>query len=160
MKKTVEKIIRWFYFPFIRKIIPYPIFKYMVCGGANLVLDLVLFSFLYNVVFQKENLDLGFIVISPYIAAFLVVFPITFLTGYWLMNHIVFKGSPLRNRTKLSRYFLVVCLNIVINYLGLKFFVEYLNFYPTLSKLLVTIICTLFSYISQNFFTFRHHKNK
>lgn len=128
----------------------------MVCGGANLAFDLALFSFLYNFVFDKQNIDLGFIVISSYIAAFLVVFPITFLSGYWLMNNIVFHGSTLRGRTKLSRYFLTVCINIGINYFGLKLFVECFHLYPTPSKFLITVICTLFSYVSQRYFTFRH----
>jgi len=130
----------------------------MACGGANLVFDLSLYAIFYNVVFAKQNLDLGFVVISPYIAAFLIVFPITFLTGFWLMNNIAFQGSPMKNRTKMSRYFLVVCMNILVNYVGLKLFVEYLHFYPTPSKLLITVICTLFSYVSQRYFTFRHYK--
>lgn len=158
MKKKIEKFIAWFYITPFKRLIPYQIFKYMACGGVNMVFDLALFSFLYNVIFQKQDVDLGFVVISPYIAAFLIVFPITFLTGYWLMNNLAFQGSPLRNRTKLSRYFLVVCLNIGINYIGLKFFVEYLHFYPTPAKFTITVICTLFSYVSQRFFTFKHYE--
>lgn len=157
MKEAIEKFISWFYIRPFNKLIPYQVFKYMVCGGVNMVFDLGLFSFLYNVVFAKQNLDLGFVVISPYIAAFLIVFPITFLSGYWLNNNIAFQGSPMKNRTKLTRYFLVVCLNIGINYVGLKFFVEYLHFYPTPSKFLITVICTVFSYVSQRYFTFRHY---
>lgn len=157
MKKAIEKFISWFYIPPFNKLIPYQIFKYMACGGANMAFDLLFFAFLYNVVFDKEIIDLGIIAISPYIAAFLIVFPITFFSGFWLMNNVAFEGSPMRKRTKVSRYFLVVCLNLVINYVGLKIFVEYLNFYPTPAKFTITLICTLFSYISQKYFTFRHY---
>lgn len=157
MKETIEKLISWFYLAPVRKLIPYHMFKYMACGGVNMVFDLLLFAFLYNIVFDKQVVDLGFMSISPYIAAFLIVFPITFLSGFWLMNNVAFQGSPMKNKTKLSRYFLVVCLNIGINYVGLKFFVEYLHFYPTPAKFTITIICTLFSYFSQRFFTFRHY---
>jgi putative flippase GtrA len=55
------------------------------------------------------------------------------------------------------RYFLVVCFNLAVNYTGLKIFVEYVHFYPTPSKILVTVICTAISYLSQKHFTFRHH---
>jgi len=158
VKEFIEKIIGWFYFPFVRRIISYDTFKYAVCGGSNMVLDLGLYSLLYNFVFDKQNLDLGFVVISPHIAAFLIVFPITFLTGYWLNNYVVFKGSPMKNRTKLSRYLLVVSLSILINYVGLKFFVDHLHFYPTPSKFLVTVITTIISYLSQRHFTFRHYQ--
>jgi len=158
VKEFIERIISWFYFPVFRKYIPYDTFKYGVCGGANVVLDLSLYAAFYNFVFDKQNLDLGFIVISPHIAAFLVVFPITFLTGYWLNNYVVFKGSPMKHRTKISRYFLVVSVSLFINYIGLKFFVDHLHFYPTPSKFLVTIICTLVSYLSQRHFTFRNYQ--
>lgn len=157
VEKVIEKIISWFYFPFFKTIIPYHTFKYAVCGGVNTAFDILLYAVLYNFVFKKEDISLGFIVISPYIAAFLIVFPITLLTGYWLMNNVAFHGSPLRGRTKLMRYILVVCANLVINFIGLKIFVEYFHFYPTPSKILVTIICTAVSYLSQKHFTFRHH---
>lgn len=158
MKVLIEKIIGWFYFPIFRKFIPYDTFKYAVCGGGNMVLDILLYFLLYNFVFDKQNLDLGIVTISPHIAAFLTVFPITFLTGFWLNNSVVFKGSPMKKRTKFSRYLLVVLFSLVINYWGLKFFVDYLDFYPTPSKFLVTIIATLVSYISQRHFTFRHYQ--
>ncbi len=156
MRNAIEKLISWFYIPPFNKFIPYQTFQYIFCGGANTVFDLSLYAVLYNFVFDKENLDLGFMVITPYIAAFLIVFPITFLTGFWLMNYVVFKGSPLRNRTKLGRYLLTVCLSILINYVGLKVCVEYLHFYPTPSKTLITILCALVSYVSQRYFTFRN----
>ncbi len=158
MKEFIEKIICWAYFPVFRKYIPYDTFKYGACGGANVVLDLSLYSFLYNFVLVKQNLDLGFVVISPHIAAFLTVFPVTFLTGYWLNNYVVFKGSPMKHRTKISRYFLVVCISLLINYAGLKLFVDHFRFYPTPSKFLVTVVCTLVSYISQRHFTFRNYQ--
>lgn len=158
VKELIEKIISWFYFPVFRKFIPYDTFKYAVCGGGNVVLDLGLYSILYNFVFDKQNFDLGVVVISPHIAAFLTVFPITFLTGYWLNNYVVFKGSPMKNRTKMTRYLLVVCVSLLINYVGLKFFVDHLHFYPTPSKFLVTIVTTVVSYLSQRHFTFRNYK--
>ncbi len=158
VKEAIQKFIHWFYIPPFNKLIPYKTFQYLACGGGNMVFDLTLYAVLYNFVYDKENIDLGFIVISPYIAAFLTVFPITFLTGFWLMNNVVFEGSPMRNRTKLYRYFLVVCLSVLINYVGLKIFVETLHFYPTPAKFTITIISTLVSYISQRHFTFRHYK--
>jgi len=158
VKKLIEKIINLFYFPVFRKFIPYDTFKYAACGGANMILDLSLYFILYNFVFAKDDIDLGFIVISPHIAAFLAVFPVTFLTGYWLNNYIVFQGSPMKHRTKMTRYLLVVFVSIFINYIGLKFFVDHLHFYPTPSKFLITVICTLISYLSQRHFTFRNYQ--
>jgi putative flippase GtrA len=157
VKEIIDRVVSWFYLPLFKKFIPYKTFQYAACGGGNTVFDILLFATLYNFIFEKENIDLGFITISPYIAAFLIVFPVTLFTGYWLMNNVVFHGSPLKGHTKMGRYFLVVCTNIVINYAGLKFFVEQFHFYPTPSKILVTIICTLLSYVFQRYFTFRNY---
>lgn len=155
MKERIAKTIGWFYFPFIRKWIPRQTFYYAACGGGNLLLDLTLYAVLYNFVLDKQNLDLGFVVISPYIAAFLISFPITFYTGFWLMKNIAFVDSPLRNRTQLFRYLTVVIGTILINYFGLKLLVGVFGFYPTPSKLVVTVAAVLVSYFSQKHFTFR-----
>jgi putative flippase GtrA len=151
----IEKIIRRFYYPFIGRIFPYDTYRYAVCGGSNTAFDILLYATLYNFIFDKKDVSLGFVVISPHIAAFLTVFPTTLFTGYWLMNNVAFHGSPLRGRTKMMRYLLVVCFNLAANYGGLKFFVEYAHFYPTPSKILVTLFCTAVSYLSQKYFTFR-----
>lgn len=160
MNKVINKIINRFYFWPFNKILPYNTFQYAFCGGANMFLDLVLFATCYNFVFDKQNIDLGIITVSPYIAAFLIAFFITFFTGFWLMNSVVFCGSPLKNRTKISRYLLVICVNILINYIGLKICVEQLHFYPTPSKILVSLVCVLVSYLSQRHFTFRNYNKK
>lgn len=154
MKRFLTKIIDWFYLPFIRKFIPKDMFRYAACGGGNLLFDWVLFFLLYHFVFDKMNWDLGWVVISPHIAALLVSFPISTLTGFWLQNNIAFSGSPLREHTKLLRYFMVVGVNLLINYAGLKLFVEGFHFYPTPSKMAITLVTVVVSYLSQKYFTF------
>lgn len=156
MENIVTRVVDWFYFPFISRWLPRMTFRYAVCGGGNVVLNWVLYAVLYNFILDKKNLDLGVVVISPHIAAFLIVFPITFFTGYWLMKNIAFgNSSPLRTRTQLFRYMLVVCGTIAINYAGLKVFVEVLHIYPTPSQMLVNVFTITFSYFCQKYFTFR-----
>ncbi|MCC8088286.1 MAG: GtrA family protein [Rikenellaceae bacterium] len=157
MKRLIDKILGRLYFYPLKKFIPYVTFRYAACGGLNMVLDWTLYFILYNFILRKENVDLGFVVISPYIAAFLIVFPITFFTGFWLNNNIAFHGSPLKNGVKMSRYLMVVCVSLLINYFGLKLLVEHFHIYPTPSKILVTLAATAVSYFSQKYFTFRRH---
>lgn len=118
----------------VRAVIPLQTFRYAICGGVNLGLNWVLYAVLYNFILDKEIVRLGFVAISPYIAAFLVVFPITFVTGFWLQKHIAFKYSPLRGRTQLFRYLISVLGSVLLNYLLLKFFVEAVHLYPTPSQ--------------------------
>lgn len=158
MKKIagcLTKVIDRFYIPPLRKVIPLQTFRYAACGGFNMVLDTLLFAVLYNYVFARHNLNLGFIVISPHIAALCVVFPITFLNGFLLNRYVAFKESPLRTRIQFLRYGLSVSVAFMINYALMKIFIETLHIYPIPSKILTTIITIVYSYIAQKYYTFR-----
>jgi putative flippase GtrA len=153
-RKLIADIIDLLYIPF-RKFIPAETFRYAATGGLNLALDIFLYFITYNFILQKQNLDLGIVVISPHIAAFLIVFPITFLSGFILAKYITFTSSVLAGKHQLMRYAVSVGGAILLNYLFLKFFVEYLDIYPTPAKMLTTIFVVIYSYLTQKFFTFK-----
>lgn len=154
LQSLLLKIIDFLYQPF-RKLIPAQLFRYGVSGGANMVLDWVLYFICYNFIFCHQNLNLSIITISPHIASFIVVFPITLLTGFWLAKYISFKESTIKGSKQLIRYISVVIANILINYACLKLFVDLCGFYPTPSKMLTTFITVTFSFFMQKFFTFK-----
>nr|WP_240348155.1 GtrA family protein [Longitalea arenae] len=135
---------------------PLQTFRYAACGGGNTILDITLYALSYNFLFRKQmvHTPIG-ISISPYIAAFLVSFTITFPLGFYMSRTIVFPGSTLRGRIQLFRYSLLVISCIALNYIFIKLFVEQCGLYPTLSKVLTTIIVVAFSFISQKNFTFK-----
>ena len=120
-----------------------------------MALDLVLYFICYNFIVAKHNVDLGLVVLSPHIASLFFVFPITFLTGFWLSKYITFSASDLATRVQFSRYFMVSMGAIVIGYGLMKLFVDGFGFYPTPSKLLTIIIAVIYSYLLQNNFTFK-----
>lgn len=148
--KKIEKIV-----PKFGKIVSPEFFRYGFSGGSNMVLDWVLYFLVYNFVLRHEMLELGFVTISSHIAAFCIVFPITLLTGFWLNKYVTFTQSSLRGRTQLARYIEIVVINLLVNYIGLKFFVEICAFYPTPSKMLVTVITVIISYLGQKYYSFR-----
>lgn len=154
IQHIINVIIEWFYKPF-NKIIPEQTFKYGFCGGGNTVLDIILYFIFYNFILQKQEIDLSIIVISAHIGAFLLTFPITFITGFLLSKYITFTESEIKGRVQLLRYGLTVGGSILLNYIFLKLFVEYFNIYPTPSKILTTGIVIIFSYFSQKYFTFK-----
>lgn len=154
MKRFLTRLIDALYFPFLRKYLPPDLFRYAACGGGNLVFDWLLYFVCYNYVFDRVNWDLGFVVISPHIAALLVSSPISALTGFWLQKNITFQASPLRSSTQLFRYILVYGVNLVINYAGLKLLVEVCHFWATPSKMAITVVTVIFSYLMQKHFTF------
>ena len=150
-----QRMIDYTYPPF-RKLFSQQLYRYGVCGGSNVVFDWVLYFLVYNFVFKPRLVDLGFITLSPHIASLIIIFPITTLSGFLLQKYVTFtNSSDLRGRVQLIRYLLVVLANLLINYVGLKIFVDGLDFYPTPSKMIITIIAVICSYIGQRKFTFR-----
>jgi len=150
--------IDWFYKPF-RTIIPQQTFRYAACGGGNMVLDIFLYFISYNFILDKEIVNLGFTAVSPYIAAFIISFCVTFPTGFLLNKFITFQQSDLRGRVQLFRYGLIVLGSIAINYVLIKLFVEQLGIYPTPSKMLATGFVIIFSYFSQKHYSFKSSSN-
>lgn len=166
MKKIAEfisKIIDFVYQPF-KKWVPAQVFRYAACGGGNMVLDWVLYFLLYNFVIGHSLVyidlpihfcGLGEICITPHIATLCITFPITLLTGFWLNKYVTFTESGLHGVRQLGRYCMIVLLNLVINYVGLKLCVEIWGWYPTPSKMFITLITVVISYLGQKYFSFR-----
>ncbi len=157
--ELIISIVDWFYFPFLH-FIPKEIFRYGATGGANTVLDIGLYFIFYRYVLEMQILDLGFVSISAHIAAFMMVFPITFSTGFLLAKYVTFTSSELKGKIQLFRYLLTVAGSILLNYVFLKFFVEYWGWYATLSKISTTLLVIIYSYVAQRYFTFRTSKKQ
>jgi len=147
-------IVDWFY-PYFSRFLSRETFLYLVCGGGNMVLDLLLYFISYNFILHKQILDLGFVAISPHITAFLISFSITFPLGFLLAKYITFSQSVIKGRIQLFRYGVTVFMCIFLNYVFLKLFVEQFHWYPTISKAIATVIIAIYSYLSQKHYTFR-----
>ncbi len=154
MQNLLLRFIDYFYPPF-RKLMPVQTFRYAACGGLNTLLDIFLYYISFHYVLEEKVLHLSVIAISPWIAAFLLSFLVSFPLGFYLNRNLVFPGSTLRGRVQLLRYFMLVLVCIALNYVFIKLFVEQFHFYPTVSKMLTTVIVVTFSYLTQKHFTFR-----
>ncbi len=154
VRDIIISIVDLFY-PWFSRFLSRETFLYLVCGGGNMVLDLVLYFISYNFILHKQIIDLGFVAISPHITAFIMSFSITFPLGFLLAKYITFSQSDLRGLIQLFRYGVTVVMCILMNYVFLKLFVEYFHWYPTVSKAVATIIIAIYSYLSQKHYTFR-----
>ena len=155
----IVRIVDLFY-PWFSRFLSRETFLYLVCGGGNMVLDLLLYFISYNFILHKQILDLGFIAISPHITAFIISFCITFPLGFLLAKYITFSQSDLRGHVQLFRYGLTVFMCILMNYVFLKLFVEQFHWYPTVSKAVATVIIAIYSYLSQKHYTFRQTEKR
>ncbi|MFI5140573.1 MAG: GtrA family protein [Sphingobacteriales bacterium] len=153
-RQHILRLIDIFY-PFFKKWFSLQTFRYAACGGANTLLDISLFSISYNFIFKKHLLTLGFITISPHIAALFLALSVSLPTGFYLNRYVVFPNAGLKGHIHLFRYIFVVFISICLNYVFLKLFVDHLGWYPTPAKILTTVIVVVFSYISQTFYFFK-----
>jgi putative flippase GtrA len=125
-----------------------------------MALDALWYFVIYHFVVDQQNINLGFIVISPHIAALIIVFPITFLTGFYLNRYVVFRAIDQRKRKQIFRYGISVVGSILLNYALLKIFVEACGIWPTIAKVMTTIIVAMYSYIAARYFSFNTHYEK
>ncbi|MDO8930215.1 MAG: GtrA family protein [Bacteroidota bacterium] len=154
LRTIIIQTVDYFYAPF-QHLIPLETYRYAATGGFNTVLDISLYFVFYNFILDKQVIDLYIVSISPHIAAFLIVFPITFFTGFLFARYITFTSSEIRGRIQLIRYMISVSGSLFLNYICLKFLVEFGGLWPTLSKIITTVIVVIYSYFVQKFYTFK-----
>lgn len=153
--KFVTRVVDWFYIKPIARFIPRQTFRYGAVGVANLGLTWVLFYIANHFIIRERFVDLGFIVLSPYIATLCTIVPFAFLAGFYLSRNVAFTRSPLRGRTQLVRYLLAWVGSLAINMILLKLFVEGFGFWDTPAQMLSSLIIVGYSYLMQKYFTFR-----
>jgi len=158
IRQSILQVIDFFY-PLFKRVMSLQTFRYAACGGINTFLDIGLFFVGYNYVLRKQAVETPFITISPHIAALILGMSISIPVGFYLNRYVVFQQSGLKRRHQLQRYLLVVFTCILLNYVFLKFFVEFLGWYPTPSKIVTTLIVIIFSYTSQTFYFFKAKAN-
>ena len=120
----ITKIIDIFYIPAVRRFVPQQIFRYGACGAINMALDAIWYFLIYHFVVAKQFVDLGFVVISPHILSLVIVFPITFFTGFWLNRNVAFRVVSVGRGAQLVKYLLTVVGSILLNYVCMKLLVD------------------------------------
>jgi len=154
ISNAIRTVIDFFYPPF-QKYMTLQFFRYGLIGTANLLFDWVLYFLIYNFVLQHEMLNLGIVTLSSHIAAMTIKMPVVLLSGFLLQKYVTYSSSNLRVRIQLFRYTTVFFINLVINYIGLKILVDSLDFWPTPSNMIVSILTIYISYFSQKHYTFK-----
>lgn len=157
--QRIIRLVDMLYIKPLHSLISRNMFAYGLCGASNMVLDTLWYFVIYHHIIAERFIDLSFVVVSPHIASLILVFPITFFTGFWLNRNIAFRVTEFSSRRQLIRYALSVIGSILINYACMKLFVEQLNIWPTPSKILTTIISVVYSYLIGKYFTFRTSNN-
>ena len=154
LRTYLLKFIDFFYPPF-KKIIGIQTFRYLVCGGSNALLNLLVFSFSYNFIFVSQEAHLLGFTITRYIAAYLIALSISFPVGFCLNKFVVFQQSNLIGKTQLIRYASLAITNIFLDYALLHLLIGYWKFWATPSQAFIIVLLSLISYFYQTYFSFK-----
>lgn len=160
LSETITRAIDLFYIKPLRRVLSQQVFRYLACGGVTALLDAVWYYVIYHYIVCERFIDLGIVVMSPHIAALCVVFPITFLTGFWLNRNVAFHAVQAKTLPQILRYALTVVGSILLNYLCMKLFVEWCGVWATPSKMLTTLVCAIYSYLVGRYYTFANKSDK
>lgn len=153
--QRITRLIDAVYVAPVNRIVSREFFRYAACGAANMALDALWYFVIYHFIVAERFIDLGFVTISPHIASLVVVFPITFFTGFWLNRNVAFVANRCKTQRQLMRYGLTVIGSIALNYGCMKLFVESFGIWPTPAKLLTTIVSVGYSFLAAKYYTFR-----
>lgn len=155
LAKIISRAIEILYFPPISKLIKAETLRYGVCGVANyILLDATLYYIIYHYIVGLRYIELPMVVISPHVASLIIVFPITFLSGFWLNRYVAFGATQPRAIGQIIRYGITVVGSIILSYVTLKFLVEGLGVWATPAKVASSLITATYSYLMARCFTF------
>lgn len=153
MRKAILAFIDFFYPPF-KKFISLHNFRYLATGGSTFVLGLVMFYVAFNFIFSTAEVKFLVFTLKRNTAALAVEFIVVIPYSFILNKYLIFTHSEVKSRVQLFRFLNLQLINMLLNYVLLKFFVEMLGIYPTISRLVVSVAIALFSYLYQHYFTF------
>lgn len=151
----IIRVLDALYIPVVARFVPKQIFRYGACGVLNMSADAIIYFIIYNFIVAKQFVDLGFITISPHILSLIIVFPITLLNGFLLNRYVAFRATNISGVKQFCKYLFTVLVALVINYVSMKILVEYIGIWATPSKLITTILTTVYSYLVARFYTFK-----
>jgi putative flippase GtrA len=137
---------------------PLQTFRYVACGGGNMVLGLSIYFVLFNYVFTQGYVSLGSFAFESYNVSLFFSSCTCFIVGFLLNKYVVFTTSYLKGRIQLFRYFLSFSFNLLLNYFLLKLFVKILGMDEFLAQLISTLLGVTIAFVTQKYFTFKHEK--
>ncbi len=158
---SIGWLIERLYISPIDRLISRETLRYIACGVLNyIVFNALLYHTIYHYILNEEALEIVRVVISPHVATLIIVFPITFLVGFWLNRYVAFRATQRTKRSQMLRYVGSIVGSMLISYVLLKVLVEYYFVWPTPANVITSTITSIYSYLMARFFTFIKSKKE
>ena len=159
--RALRWIVDLFYRGAITRFVAIDVWRWAVCGFGNyIVLDSLLYYAIYHYIVAERFIDFGIVVVSPHILSLIILFPITFLSGFWLNRNVAFRATHEIARDQLWRYLMTIGGSFLLNYTLMKVLVEVCGVWATPSKIIGSVITSLYSFVVMRFFTFRRKNHR
>ena len=156
--ELINKTLTFFY-PIVRKLMPFEVYAYLAVGAANTVLNIVLFTLFYKVILGETMYTIFSFPFESYTIALLLAFIATVPTGFWLSKKFAFtRAAKQKTGNQLGKYFLVVLQGLLSDYLLFKGLIVFFHMDPVVAKVLSTVVVLTVNYLLQKFFTFKVEK--
>lgn len=157
MITSIIKATLRFFYPLMKRFLPYDLYAYLAVGAANTALNILLFALFYQVL-PGEKISIFGLQMANYTLSLLIAFIATVPTGFWLAKYFAFhreNASKGQTSQEFGKYFLVVLQGLLSDYLLLLAFILLLHFHPTLAKVLSTVVVVAVNFLLQKHFTFK-----
>jgi len=151
LKNYIHQLLKFFY-PLVRKLIPYQVYVYLAVGAANTLLNIGLFIVLY--------LALTNTLLAVEIAT-VISFTVTVITGFWLSKNFAFteaSNEKKETQKQFGKYALVALQGQLSAYLLTKVMIVLLSMNASVAYVITAIIMLTLNYFLQKYFTFRKKK--
>lgn len=153
MRRIILAIIDFFYPPF-KKFISLHNFRYLATGGSAAALGILVYTIAFKYIFLNPETEILGMVVKRDTAALIVDFACVIPYSFLINRYVIFTHSEVRGGIQLLRFLNLSFINILLTTILFKFFSEILHIYPTVSRVLVTLLTAGFSYVYQHYFTF------
>ena len=156
IRNVLVNIIDYVHKPFA-KYIPTQTFRYIVCGGSNTVLGMLVFSLAFNFAFHRQDVSVfHLLTFTARISSLFVSLCITIPFGFVLSSFIVFAESQIDTRVQFIRYTgIAISLTFIATVLTefCAFAIPFIR--ADIANIFVVIVTAIISYLSQRFYTFK-----
>lgn len=159
IKHYIRQLLKFFY-PLVKKLMPFQVYAYLAVGAANTVFNIVLFAVCYWLVAAATGMSMaGFQLHSVAVElATIISFAITVITGFWLSKNFAFTNAGNEKNEKkkqFGKYFLVSVQGQFSDYLITKGLIVLLLVNPVVAYFISTFIMLLINYFLQKYYTFK-----
>lgn len=145
---------------YIIKLLKLKALRYLIAAGIATIVDITVYYLVLNKVLQKNDLHIGTIILGAPGVSLAVSYSCGLITNFSITKLFVFKESDLRTRYQFFRFAIVALAVLFANYGFMKFLIDALNLYPTLSRAISAICIGVLSFIIHKAFSFQIKNNE